>query len=126
MFNAQRLYLKQRILFKLSLVEENLQRSIDHLNLLRRLQSLMKNMNQDLRENSLINSQAMKEKIEWIALNKSDRLKTFKHCLMSLFFICFNASIFENQTQRDTFLWFRLERDFEQHEMIAEKWRELS
>jgi len=64
MFNAQRLYLEQRILFKLSLVEENLQRSIDHLNLLRRLQSLMKNMNQDLRENSLINSQAMKEKIE--------------------------------------------------------------
>ncbi len=64
MSNAQRLYLKQRILFKLSLVEENLQRSIDHLDLLRQLQSLIKNMNQDLRENSLINSRAMKEKIE--------------------------------------------------------------
>jgi len=64
MSNAQRLYLEQRILFKLSLVEENLRRSIDHLDLLRRLQSLMKNMNQDLRENSLADSRAMKEKVE--------------------------------------------------------------
>ena len=64
MSNAQRLYLEQRILFKLSLVEENLRRSIDHLDLLRRLQSLMKNMNRDLRENSLADSRAMKEKVE--------------------------------------------------------------
>lgn len=64
MSNAQRLYLEQRILFKLSLAEENLRRSIDHLDLLRQLQSLVKNMNRDLRENSLIDSRAMKEKVE--------------------------------------------------------------
>ncbi len=61
MSNAQRIYLKQRILSKLSHAEGDLRRSVGHRSLLRRLRPLLEDMDRELFEVPLALSRAMNE-----------------------------------------------------------------
>lgn len=121
MSNAQRLYLQQRILFKISQAEEDLRRSIGHQSLLRRLQPLVEDMDRDFNDSPLAVNRAMKEGTSWWAADRHERLKTFEDRLMTLFSTRFEVARFIDQTRRDTSPQPKLVDAFNQYETIVEE-----
>ena len=101
MSNAQRLYLQQRIEVKLSRDTVNLRKSVGHLSLLKRLQPLLNDMDQDFLEDPHAIKRASREGTAWLAVERHAILKTFETRLQVLFSMRFDIDRFAELTRRD-------------------------